>query len=127
MRGGRRSTSFKPGNKVAVGKGRPKKAANETAEAIRKTVVTDIKAAAKEASPEALKALKDVIANEKAPAAARVGAAVAILDRGWGKPQQTVEVTQSVFDQMTDDEQKAMLAALAVLKAQDEDRPETLN
>jgi hypothetical protein len=33
----------------------------------------------------------------------------------------------SVLDQMTDDEQKTLLAALAVLKAQDEDRPETLN
>ena len=54
-------------------------------------------------------------------------AAVAILDRGWGKPQQTVEVTQSVFDQMTDDEQKIMLAAMAALKAAEEDRPETLN
>ena len=116
MRGGRRSTSFKPGNKVAVGKGRPKKAANETAEAIKKTVIADIKAAAKEASPEALKALKDVLANEKAPAAARVSAAVAILDRGWGKPEQTVSANVSVFDQMTYDEQKTMLAALEALR-----------
>jgi hypothetical protein len=54
--------------------------------------------------------------NDHAPAAARVGAAIAILDRGWGKPTQAVEATVSVFDQMTDDEQKMLLAALQALK-----------
>jgi hypothetical protein len=54
--------------------------------------------------------------NDHAPSAARVGAAIAILDRGWGKPQQTVSANVSVFDQMTDDEQKTMLAALQALK-----------
>jgi hypothetical protein len=39
------------------------------------------------------------MANEKAPAAARVGAAVAILDRGWGKPTQAVEANVNIFDQ----------------------------
>jgi hypothetical protein len=33
----------------------------------------------------------------------------------WGKPMQAVEANVSVFDQMTDNEQKAMLA-LAALK-----------
>jgi hypothetical protein len=43
-------------------------------------------------------------------------AANAILDRGWGKPQQTVSANVSILDQMTDDEQKAMLAALEAFK-----------
>jgi hypothetical protein len=30
--------------------------------------------------------------NPKAPAAARVAAAVAVLDRGWGRPPQAVAV-----------------------------------
>jgi hypothetical protein len=34
------------------------------------------------------------------------------LGRCWGKPMQAVEATVSVFDQMTDDEQKMLLAAL---------------
>ena len=46
----------------------------------------------------------------------RVAAAIAILDRGWGRPTQAVDANVSVFDRMTDGEQKAMLAALAALK-----------
>jgi hypothetical protein len=34
----------------------------------------------------------------------------------WGKPTQAVEANVSVFDQMTDDEPKTMLAALEALK-----------
>jgi hypothetical protein len=40
------------------------------------------------------------------------------FDRGWAA-QSKRNVNVSVFDQMTDDEQNAMLAALAALKAQD--------
>jgi hypothetical protein len=47
----------------------------------------------------AIKTLKSVMKDESKPAAARVGAAIAILDRGWGKPMQAVETTVSVFDQ----------------------------
>jgi hypothetical protein len=47
---------------------------------------------------------------------ARIAAANAILDRGWGEPQQTVSANVSVFDQMTDYEQKAILAALEALR-----------
>jgi hypothetical protein len=32
------------------------------------------------------------MANAKAPPAARVGAATALLDRGWGKPGQGIEI-----------------------------------
>ena len=41
-------------------------------------------------------------------------------DRGWGKPMQAVEATVSVFDQMTDDEQKMLLAALASLRDEEQ-------
>jgi hypothetical protein len=116
VRGGRRSTSFKPGNKIALGKGRPKKAADETAKVVLKAAIADVKAAAKECTQEAIETLKSVMTDEQKPAAARVGAAIAILDRGWGKPMQAVEATVSVFDQMTDDEQKMLLAALQALR-----------
>jgi hypothetical protein len=36
--------------------------------------------------------LVEVMTNPKAPAAARVAAAVAVLDRGWGRPPQAVAV-----------------------------------
>ena len=54
--------------------------------------------------------------NDSAPSAARVGAAIAIPDRGWCKPTQAVEANVNIFDQMTDDEQKTRLAPLAALK-----------
>jgi uncharacterized FlgJ-related protein len=43
-------------------------------------------------------------------------AAIAVLDRGWGKSTQAVEANVNIFDQMTDDEQKTLLAALEALK-----------
>jgi hypothetical protein len=116
VRGGRRSTSFKPGNR-ANPKGRPKlDPAIKAAKLEAKSAIVDVKAAAKENTADAIKTLKTVMNNDHAPSAARVGAAIAILDRGWGKPMQAVEATVSVFDQMTDDEQKMLLAALASLR-----------
>lgn len=38
----------------------------------------------------AIAGLVRVLEHEKSPAAARVSAAVALLDRGWGKPLQTI-------------------------------------
>jgi hypothetical protein len=112
--GDRRSTSFKPGK--PGGPGRLKKKAEEKATAIAKKAIADVKAAAKDCTEDAIKTLKSVMKDESKPAAARVGAAIAILDRGWGKPMQAVEANVSLFDQMTDDEQSAMLAALQALK-----------
>jgi len=85
-KGGHRSTSFKPGVSGNPG-GRPKRPA--TIEA--RKVVADVKAAARELTSDAMDTLKQVMQDPKAPAAARVSAAIAILDRGWGKPKQTIE------------------------------------
>jgi hypothetical protein len=40
------------------------------------------------------------------PAAAQVSAAIALLDRAWGKPHQALEVgiNRASFDEMSDDE-----------------------
>jgi hypothetical protein len=53
----------------------------------------DIKAAAKLHGPAALQALADIAMGEEHPPAARVSAAIALLDRGFGKPSQSVELT----------------------------------
>src|SRR6516165_10137401 len=87
-RGGRRSTSWRPGTCPNPG-GRPKRP--ETIEARR--IVSDVKAAARELTPQALATLECVMANAKAPPAARVGAATALLGRGWGKPGQGIEIS----------------------------------
>ena len=110
-KGGLRSTSFKPGVSGNPD-GRPKRP--QTIEARR--VVANVKAAARELTPVAIDTLEKAMTDQKAPWAAKIAAAIAVLDRGWGKPEQTVSANVSVFDQMTDDEQKTMLAALEALK-----------
>jgi hypothetical protein len=121
-KGGLRSTSFKQGVSGNLA-GRPKRP--DTIEARR--VVADVKSAARELTPVAMDTLEKAMTDQKAPWAAKITAAIAVLDRGWGKPEQTVSANVSILDQMTDDELQTMLAALAALKAEEEDRPETLN
>lgn len=43
----------------------------------------------------ALKTLAQIMRNKRSPAAARVNAACALLDRGFGKPAQSVDLTNS--------------------------------
>ena len=85
-KGGQRSTSWKRGQS-GNRSGRPKRP--ETVEAHK--IIADVKAAAREMTPEALSTLKTVMNDPKAPPAARVGAATAVLDRGWGRPTQSIE------------------------------------
>jgi Family of unknown function (DUF5681) len=75
------STSFKPGQSGNP-KGRPR-------------VLADVQNAAREHSGEAIETLAQIMRNPKAPAAARTSAACALLDRGYGKPPQTVEATNT--------------------------------
>jgi hypothetical protein len=51
---------------------------------------TEIASLARSFTQPALKTLAAIMRQPKAPAAARVQACVALLDRGWGKPKQTV-------------------------------------
>ena len=93
-RGGVRSTSFKPGVSGNAG-GRPKKL--QTIEA--KRMVADVKSLARECAPEAIETLKKIMLDVKTPPAARIGAATAILDQGFGKPPQAIDVSGEVaFD-----------------------------
>lgn len=65
----------------------------------------EIKSLARSYTDSAIKTLVGVMQQPDAPAAARVTAAQALLDRGWGKPTQTIEanVKRSVSD-LTDAE-----------------------
>lgn len=52
----------------------------------------DVKVAALEYAPSALTTLNEIMTSVEQPAAARVAAANAILDRAYGKPKQSMEV-----------------------------------
>jgi hypothetical protein len=122
-KGGRKSTSFKPGQSGNP-HGRP---TNSELVGSSKTRA-DVRELAKEKGPLAIETLASIMIDIKAPPAARVGAATAILDRGYGKPPQTIDANVNIFDQMTDEEQKTLLAAMAAIReAAEEDPPETLN
>lgn len=49
----------------------------------------------REATEEAVEALRSVMADPGSPGSARVAAATALLDRGWGRPRQRLEVDDS--------------------------------
>ena len=51
---------------------------------------TDIRSLARSHTQTAINTLKGVMGQTDAPAAARVAAASALLDRGWGKPSQAI-------------------------------------
>lgn len=57
-------------------------------------------------------ALKIVARGSRTGDAARVGAATPILDRGYGKPPQTIDANLNIFDRMSHDEQRLLLDAL---------------
>lgn len=78
-------------------------------------VGADLRVAAQQYSDEALKTLVEVMRNKKTGGAARAAAANAVLDRGYGKPKQEIEANINLFDRMSDDEQRAIAAALETI------------
>lgn len=56
----------------------------------------DIKELCKAATPAAVRALYGLVLDSKVAAASRIAAATALMDRGYGKPGQTVEHTGKV-------------------------------
>lgn len=55
----------------------------------------ELKAAAREFTADALKTLSEIMRDKKQHAAARVGAARELLDRGYGKPAQGIGFTDA--------------------------------
>lgn len=66
---------------------------------------------AQEYTEEALKVLVDVMKDGKTASASRVAAASAILDRGYGKPAQALDMVVRRPGEMSDDELAAATAA----------------
>ncbi|MFA7280833.1 MAG: hypothetical protein WC100_12120 [Sterolibacterium sp.] len=66
----------------------------------------DIRSLARSHTDSALRTLANIMVNDEAPPAARVSAAQALLDRGWGKAAQTVDMTvkRATAKELPDDE-----------------------
>lgn len=73
-------------------KGRPFQKGQSGNPGGRPKVIGEIRELAREYTAEAFETLTQIMGDEDAPAAARVAAVQTILDRGWGKPAQHVEV-----------------------------------
>src|SRR5580704_1498357 len=106
-RGGIRSTSFKPGVSGNPG-GRPK--TPQTIEVRR--IILGAREAARELTLDAIDTLAAIMKDPKAPAAARISAAVALLDRGHGRPNQAVDVNVGVDLGLLSDEELYTLDAI---------------
>jgi hypothetical protein len=73
--------------------------------------IVEVAAAARERTVEAIETLTAIMRDAKATASARVSAAVAILERGWGKAPQTVTLRRDVdFRSLSTDELFAIAA-----------------
>ncbi len=76
---------------------------------------TDIRSLARSHTGTAIKTLVGVMNQAKAPPAARVAAANAILDRGWGKPNQSLDVKETGrLEKMTSEERHARITELNI-------------
>jgi hypothetical protein len=78
----------------------------------RPKVVAVVQQYAREHTEEAIDTLVTIMRNTKAPAAARALASNSILDRGYGKPAQTIDASlnRRAPEEMTDEELLAIAA-----------------
>jgi hypothetical protein len=86
---------------------------------------TDVKALARVHTESALNVLAGVMNAPDAPHTARVAAATAILNRGWGQPHQSIDMTAEVVTTKVI-RTPAPTNNLDTWKKQFEDKPETL-
>jgi hypothetical protein len=74
-------------------------------------IIIEVAKAAREKTTEAIETLYTIMINPKASASSRVSAAVAILERGWGKAPATIELRRTIeLGNLTDDELIAIAA-----------------
>ena len=94
----------------------------------RPPVPPEVREAAKAKTVEAIETLASIMRDDKAPAAARVSAATALLDRGHGRPAQSVQVDDRRRDvsDMTTDELIAVMKRMDARPAGDLDGVETV-
>lgn len=70
---------------------------------------------AREYTDDAMETLIAIMEDPDAPKSSRVSAAQTVLDRGWGKAPQTVNVSTNPFEDMDADSKRTMLEALRII------------
>lgn len=75
--------------------------------------VEEIRSLARKHTGASIKALVQGLKDENGRT--RIAAAEVLLDRGWGKATQHIEATVNVIDQLSDEDKRAVLAALETL------------
>lgn len=97
----RKPWQFQPGNSANPA-GRPKASALEK----------EVRSLARQHTESAIQTLAEILTDKDATASARVSAAIAILDRGHGKPLQQIELGEAgAFSEMDDDAIDAFIVA----------------
>src|SRR5262249_9468416 len=94
------------------GKGRPFPKGISGNPGGRPKVLGDVQELARQRSPEAINTLSNIMHDEKAPSAARVAAANALLDRGYGNPTQPISQTLAKVDPSSISDEE--LAAISI-------------
>src|SRR5262245_36238101 len=91
----------------------------------RPKVVGHVREIARQHTDEAIETLVAVMRDPKSPPAARALASNSILDRGYGKPAQTIDANlqRKSHDEMTDAELLAIAAGADDSEADDADAP----
>ena len=90
---------------------RPPYTALKSGVSMAQQVLGDVQELARQKSREAITTLANIMHDEKAPPAARVAAANALLDRGYGKPTQPISQTLAKIDPSSiSDEEFAAIA-----------------
>jgi hypothetical protein len=100
-KGGKRSTSWRPGQSGNLA-GRPR-------------VIEDVRDLARQCTQQAVGVLQSIMTDLKAPAAARVSAANALLDRGWGKPRQPIDASVEAVPPEVQQQRQAMREKMIAL------------
>jgi hypothetical protein len=87
----------------------------------RPKLLKDVRDLAREFTQEAIETFVLIMRSPKAPAAARIAAASALLDRAWGKPMQQIETTagklshEDWIDKLDAEEVRARAAKLGII------------
>ena len=92
----------------------------------RPKAVYSVVALARQYTKPAFEILKKIASDETAPPSSRVAAAIAILDRGWGKPSQAISLRQEEGRQITDAELTAIAAGGRALGLEETTGPAVL-